>query len=170
MISFVSFQECGCKHAYILVHRVLLGVMASFLTTSQLIVRCVRDADLPEHSSALAWTMYWGGCRQSQAAECRKFMLYGNLRSLHGKLMHLPVSITDWSIYRYAKMIVFPSLKTLISPQLPGFAIFHVIWRGSTGRVQQRRFLKNTSYNKELFDASKNTLPCMDFHEIAELD
>ena len=39
--------------------------MAPSLTTFQLTLVYVRDVFLPQHSSALAWTMYWEGCLKS---------------------------------------------------------------------------------------------------------
>ena len=36
----------------------------AFLTNFQLILGYVRDVFLLQHSSTLAWTMHWGGCRK----------------------------------------------------------------------------------------------------------
>ena len=41
--------------------------MAPSLTTFHLTLVYVRDVFSPQHSSTLAWTMYWGGCRRSRA-------------------------------------------------------------------------------------------------------
>ena len=67
------------------------------------------------------------------------------------------------------QIIVFPSLKTLISRQLPGFAIFmscDVHWTSSTGDD----FSKILHKIRCSLTLQNNTLPCMDFYEISELD
>ena len=52
-----------------------------------------------------------------------------------------PAFISDWSIHRYAEIIVLPSLKTLISRQIPGFAISCVMCR-ALDESTCRRFLR----------------------------
>ena len=45
-------------------YSVLFAVKAPFLTTSQVILGCIMDVFLPRHSSKIAWTTYWGGCKK----------------------------------------------------------------------------------------------------------
>ena len=44
--------------------------MRHVCTAQFVILVYVSDVILPQNSSTVAWTMYWGGCRTSRAAEC----------------------------------------------------------------------------------------------------